>query len=168
MSSARPSGYSALQISLHWAVVLLVIFQFLASDGMEAVWRAMRRGTEITSAETLFANLHAAAGILILLLVLWRLYLRFTRGAPPAPVGEAAVLRIVAALTHWALYILLVLTPLSGAAAYFGGVVQAGEAHQFGKTLILIVAILHVVGVLAQQFVFRTDVLRRMMVPQKT
>lgn len=168
MSSARPSGYSALQISLHWAVVLLVIFQFVASDGMEAAWRAMRRGTEIASTDTLFANLHAAAGILILLLVLWRLFLRFTRGAPASPAGEAPILKLVAAVTHWALYILLIVTPVSGAVGYFGDVAQAVEAHKVFKTLILVVVALHVVGALAQQLVFRTGVLRRMMVPEKS
>ena len=36
-------GYSRTQISLHWAVALLIVYQLLFSDGMTEVWRAFRQ-----------------------------------------------------------------------------------------------------------------------------
>ena len=36
-------GYSRTQISRHWAVALLIVYQLLFSDGMTEVWRAFRQ-----------------------------------------------------------------------------------------------------------------------------
>lgn len=159
------AGYSRLQITLHWLVVILVIFQFVAHDGMEHVWDAYERGREIGSGDVPLAYAHIAAGAAILMLALWRLWLRMTVGAPGLPDSHPAIVRLAAVATHWALYALLILTPLSGSAAWFLGVDAAGDAHKVLKTLLLFVAVLHVVGALVEHFVLRSDVMKRMLRP---
>lgn len=77
-------GYSLAQISLHWIIALLVLAQFLNDDAIGAAWRAIRRGAAEVPGGVL-VTAHVVAGIAILALVLWRLGLRLTRGAPPAP-----------------------------------------------------------------------------------
>ncbi|MWB77730.1 cytochrome b [Pseudooceanicola sp. 216_PA32_1] len=158
-----PTTYSRTQIVLHWAVVLLILVQFLAHDGMEHAWDALEDTG--TAATTPGALLHIVAGLGVLALALWRLGLRATRGAPPPPEGDGAAQRLAAAVTHWVLYALILLIPLSGAAAWFLGAEPAGEAHEVLTSLILVVTALHVAAALYHQFVKRDGLLARMWRP---
>ena len=87
-----PTGYSATQISLHWAVVLLVAFQYLAHDGIEASWQ--ERNQPMPTQIMVLTYLHIAAGITIFLLASARVYLRVTarRAAPSTRRTAAAAL----------------------------------------------------------------------------
>ena len=160
---STPTGYSRLQIGLHWLVALLIAAQFLLNEEMGAAFRALMRGE--TAAFSPLVAAHVWGGVLIGALVLWRLALRATRGAPPPPETEHAALRLAAAATHWTLYALLAIIVASGAAAWFGGVRDAGEVHEVMTTLLLVVTGLHVAAALFHQFVLKTDVLTRMRRP---
>lgn len=166
MSRAAPNGFSLAQIILHWLVVALIIFQFLAHDAMEEAWDALGDGQQ-PAADILFgANLHAAAGITILVLALIRLYLRFTRGVPALPSTLAPPLAMVAKVTHFLLYALIIGLPIGGAAAWLGGIRPAAEIHGLGANILFWVAIIHALGALYEHFIAKTDVLRRMLKPQ--
>lgn len=159
-----PTGYSRTQIALHWTIALLVLLQFLNDDAIGAAWRALRRGTE--PAGGALATAHVVAGIAILVLAVWRIALRLTRGAPPPPAEEARPLRIVAAATHGTLYLLLLAVPLTGLAAWFGGIRPAAGLHETLKTVLMLLIFLHIAGALFQRFVLKTDVVTRMIRPQ--
>lgn len=165
--SGKVTGYSTAQVALHWAVVVLVVFQFVGSGGMERSWRAFTRGEALPADAALLANLHAISGLLILLFALARIFLRLTRGAPKPPADEPRALRILAEATHGLLYLLLLVVPLSGAAAWFAGAEPAAGVHQMLKNLLFFVVVLHVAGALFQHFVRRSDVLMRMLKPQR-
>ncbi len=160
--SRSAQGYSKLQIWLHWIVVLLVLFQFVGNQGMGNAWEALEHGRTAEAADLQWAYLHAGAGVLTLLLVFWRFYLRFTRGSPPLPENEPPALRIAAHGTHLLLYALLVVVPLSGAMAWFGGVEEAADTHEVLKTVLLAVVLLHIAGALYQRFILKSRVLERM------
>lgn len=160
--STSPQGYSKLQIWLHWVVVLLVLFQFVGNQGMGNAWEALARGGVAQPADLQWAYLHAAAGVLTLLLVVWRFYLRFTRGTPPLPENEPRALKFAAHAAHFLLYALLVVVPVSGAVAWFGGIEQAAAAHAVLKTVLLAVVLLHIAGALYQRFILKSNVLERM------
>ncbi len=94
-----------------------------------------------------------------------RLGLRFVQGVPPEAADEPAIFRLAARLVHASLYLLLLALPVSGTAAYYLGVDAAGSLHADVLKLILwIVIAAHVLGALAHQFYWKTDVLRRMTV----
>lgn len=158
---SAPKGYSATQIGLHWAVALLFLMQFLLSDGIEGAWRAISRG-EAAPADGGSPWVHIVPGVLILILALWRLALRFGRGVPEAPEGPA-LQRMAGEAVHWALYLVMILLPVSGAVAWFGGVSAAGEAHQLLKMLALVLIGLHVLAALYHQYVVKDGLIRRMM-----
>lgn len=160
--SSSAQGYSKLQIWLHWVVVLLVLFQFVGNQGIGNVWNALQQGRAAEAADLQWAYLHVAAGVLTLLLVVWRFYLRLTRGTPPLPANEHPALRFVARAAHLLLYALLVVVPVSGAAAWFGGIEQAAVAHDVLKTVLLAVVLLHIAGALYQRYILRSGVLERM------
>lgn len=162
MSTPKPKGYSGLQIGLHWAVAMLVVIQFLGHDGIEHAWDAFRDGEAALVTSTVV--LHIGTGATILLLALWRLWLRNTRGVPGLPEKEPAALRFVARATHILIYVLLIGLPVSGALAWFGGVGPAAVAHSRATTVLLVLVGLHVVGAFYQQMALKTNVLTRIVV----
>jgi cytochrome b561 len=160
-------GYSTLQIALHWAVAGLIVVQFLGHDSMEAAWRALRRGEAVPADAASGANFHAIVGLVILVLALWRLYLRFTRGVPGLPENEPAPLKWLAHGTHYAIYALIVGMPIGGAAAWFLGVAPAAQAHGLAATALFGLVLLHLAGGLFQAVVMRSGVLARMAIPEE-
>lgn len=158
-----PSGFSAGQIRLHWIVFILIVLQYVLHEAMSEAWEIVEEGGSV-SFDPMVAS-HVFGGILVLLLVIWRLAIRARRGAPAAPENEPAILKLAAAATHLGLYALMVLMPVSGMAAWFGRVEAAAEAHEVMRVILLALIVLHVAGALYHQFVLKTDVLSRMKRP---
>ncbi|MDR5653113.1 cytochrome b [Ruixingdingia sedimenti] len=156
----HPRTYSRAQIVLHWLVVVLILAQYLNNEPIAEAWRAFRQGQVVEGGPGI--ALHILPGMLVLLLTLWRLVLRLTRGAPPPPAEEAAPLRFAAAAVHWALYALTLLLPVSGAVAWIGGVEGAGGAHAVMTKLLLALVALHIAAALWHQFWLRDGLLSRM------
>jgi len=165
----KVKGYSRTQVTLHWIVVVLVAFQFVAHDGIEDAWRSLVRGQSGADADTApLAYMHIAAGSLILVLALARIYLRFTRGTPPPPPNEPRLMHITAEAVHGSIYVLLLLLPISGLVAWLFVVEAGGDAHELMQNLLLLAIALHIGGALFQHFVRRSDVLMRMLSPEQS
>ena len=81
-----PKGYSATQIALHWIVAILILSQYLLAEGMEEAWEVVEDGGQAVT--TTGALIHIVIGAAVFLFALWRLSLRFSRGAP-GPAGAA-------------------------------------------------------------------------------
>ena len=154
-----PAGYSRLQIALHWIAALLILQQYLFKDAIAAAWDAIGRGAETAFDPLVMA--HVLGGVLVLAFALWRLALRARDGAPQMQ-GESAAQRLVARLTHLGLYALMILMPVSGGVAWFGGVGAAAAGHNLMKVLLLALVALHVVGALYHQFVLKDGLMNRM------
>lgn len=167
MPPAR-TGYSATQIALHWIIAVLIVVQVVAHEGMETVYGAARGGPAATESEQFMADLHVAGGIAVFLLALLRVVLRLRRGAPPPPQEERASLRFAARAVHFLFYAVILLMPLTGALAWFGGVEAAAAAHGAGMLLILVLLALHIAGALYHHFVLKTDVMRRILRPERS
>lgn len=160
-----PAGYSRAQIVLHWTIALLILVQFLAADGIENAWNALQEGDALRAGDLPLAWLHVGIGITVLVLAFVRVWLRLTRGAPPLPDNDPLPARIGAHVVHALIYLLLFLMPISGSIAWFGGVGEAGDVHEFLKTALLVLICLHVAGALVQQFVLRSGIMMRMLRP---
>lgn len=164
--SGKPLGYSSAQIALHWLVAALVIFQLLMGDQIAPAYRALRRGTEASAADLLNANIHIYVGIAVLVLSVVRLGFRLKRGAPTPPAHETTLQRVLASVTHWILYGVIIGMPVTGLMAWYLGLHDMGEIHEAAKLAIIVVVALHVLGAIWQHFVARTDVLVRMLKPE--
>jgi len=157
------STYSVPQRVLHWLMAVLIFFNLLFPDGMNAWRRLVRHGQTPTPADISSANIHAYAGIAILLLAIVRLGLRLVYDVPPRPDDQPAFLHHIASATHFLLYALIFAMPLSGVAAYYLGIDRAAFVHAGPiKILLWAVIVLHIFGAFAQHFFFKSDVLRRM------
>jgi cytochrome b561 len=162
MSATTSLSFSLPQRILHWLTAALVFFNLLFPDGMNA-WNRSMKQTGATSAEQVAsANIHAYAGIAILVLVAARLLLRQVQGVPAAPPAEPQIFKFVAKVSEWTIYLLLIAMPVTGAAAYYLGYEGAGDLHaDVLKAVLWVVVGIHVLGALAHQFYWKTNVLRR-------
>ena len=162
VSSAEPKNYTVAQKALHWIVAIMIIAQVVLHEGMVDAWRTFERTADVSGLSSPVVLLHVWGGLLVLVFAMWRLALRRNRGVPPVPADEPALLKFIAMATHVVLYGLMILLPASGAAAYFGGIEAAGEAHELMKPVLIVLIGLHVAGALYQHFWLKTDVLKRM------
>ncbi len=97
--------YTKPQITIHWVIVGLVVAQFLTADAMETFFDAAEKSNVLAGFPTNpTAIAHAVGGSIIVLLMLLRLGLRLTFGAPPAPASLAPVAQ--ARLTYYPLLVL--------------------------------------------------------------
>lgn len=160
---ASPKGYSAAQIALHWVVALMVLFQMVFGESMGMVWGAARRGLAPQIGLMVWA--HIVVGSAVLAFALWRLILRRQRGVPQVPQGGSDMIRRAAGLGRWLLYAVMILAPMSGLAAWYGGIMQAAQLHQLLKPVIILLVAGHVVAALWHQFWLKDRLILRMMRP---
>ncbi len=104
MSESR-KRFTVLQRALHWLMAICIIAMLFVGVGMVS--------TVAPSYVPLLAT-HKTLGILILALALIRLGVRLRYGAPSLPVDLPAPIRLVAQLSHYALYALMIGMPLIG------------------------------------------------------
>lgn len=156
-------GYSSLQIAFHWSVVALVAVQWFLGLGMRGVFYGREAGAEIDSWGPAYA--HIALGVTILVLMLARLTLKLRRPVAVAPDSDHPWARFLGRVNHWIFYIVLILLPLGGALAWFGGSLTAARLHYVLAWALPWFIALHVAGALVHHFVFRDGLIRRMVRP---
>lgn len=161
---SHPSGYSRAQIVLHWLIAVMIVLQYVLHEPIANAWEMFQEGREFVF-HPLIAQ-HVFGGLAVLALVLWRLRLRVRRGAPQPPEHEHPALKLAAHATHWLFYALMILMPVSGAAAWFGAVGVAAEAHEVMKVVLLALFIVHVAAALMHRFILKSGVMERMVRPQ--
>lgn len=168
--------WGALARLFHWAIVLMLIGQFIMAEVAEDLPLGMEK-------IALLAR-HKSVGITILLLAMLRLGWRAMNPTPKAPLGQPWEHRLARG-AHVALYGLLFAMPLSGwmmssaknyPVSWFNllplpNLVPVSESiyefmhetHEVLATTLIIVAAAHVLGALRHHFIKRDDVLKRML-----
>lgn len=157
---SSPAKYSKPQIALHWGMALLFFVSFVSHEGMKDAWRALVRTGE--PAMSVGAAVHVWVGVLLLGLVAVRIVTRLLKGAPKAVETGNKLLDLSAKIAHLALYGVMILVPLSGALAWFGGVRDASEVHEVMFTVGLALVGLHIVAALYHQFILKDGLMQRM------
>jgi cytochrome b561 len=97
--------FSPLARLLHWTMAPLIVAMLFIGVGMVAT---------VSRAHDTLVALHRPLGIALLLLVLVRLAVRFTRGSPPLPASMPKAQRLAAHASHVVLYALMLAMPLIG------------------------------------------------------
>ncbi|MGL4235668.1 cytochrome b [Tabrizicola sp.] len=156
---AERSGYSGLQIALHWLIAILIILAWFTHEGAEEAREAMEKG-----ATPGFVP-HVAFGLAVLALVVVRLIIRLTRGAPAAP-GTPGSLQVLAAVWgHRLIYLLMIGVPLGGISIFFLGM-DNGDIHGLFANVLMIVVLGHSLMAIYHHFVLKDGLIRRMMKPE--
>ena len=152
-------AYSPFRKALHWGVALLWLAQF--PTGWEiANSHATHLGFSPSLWSVIAHRAHAIIGATVLMLVLARVFLRFRISGPVAL--EAGWPSKVAALTHFALYAVLVALPLTGVVAMYV-TLRVGPIHIVLTNIAMALVALHVGAAFWHQFIQRDATLARML-----
>ena len=159
--TARETHHRHIRI-LHWLIVALIIGQWISASWMEAFFESIRdTPAPGPLPHTFGAAWHMSFGAAILLLMSMRFILRLKVNTPDVPRDLPWPLRLLARLTHFAFYFLLVALPTTGMAS----LMFARDfvfAHLWLKNALLVLAALHMAGVLFHMIVLRDGLLWRM------
>lgn len=150
-------GYTKLQISLHWAIAGLVLFNYMFGEVMERAYDAVRDGAQPPGVGH---YLHIVVGVAVLLLTLVRIGARFVSGVPEK--GTTPGDKVAAGLQSM-LYLLTLLVPALGMATWGGGQGWAAAPHVIAANAIMGLALLHALSALFHQYVLKDRLLLRMM-----
>ena len=156
---ANSKSYTGTQIFLHWLIVALVFFQYIANSLVQTIWDARVAGKIPDEPVLVF---HVFFGLVVLVLALWRIALILRDGMPETTRNAPRVQRIITASLQGLLYVLLLAVPLSGAAAWFWTIVPAAALHTNLEIALLVVIALHVAYALVQQLWLHNHVIMRM------
>src|SRR5699024_11840386 len=107
MATDSTTRYRPIQRRLHWIIFALVLAAYVLINLHHMTPRG-HWSHEVTE------HAHMVMGVLVLLLVLPRLWMRKKYGAPPIEPPLTTAVRWFARVTHWALYAFLVVEPLLG------------------------------------------------------
>lgn len=184
---AAEQRYTAVAITLHWIIAVLLVSMVFYGWWMEGLVDPMMRGEVSVGYVQGAYNWHKTAGIIILVLSLARLVWRLTHPAPALPTGMKSWERIGARFTHFAFYAVMIGAPIGGwvtaSATQFPNkmfnsdalllprlpVPQTDSFYEFASSMhgaagwvVLILLVLHVGAALKHHFVNRDGVLARM------
>ena len=177
--TGETAGYGTVARLLHWITVVMVL-------GMMPVGMIMQREGLDRATQDLLFILHKNGGVILLVLILFRLLWRVLNPPPPLPASTPGWQAEVSAWVHRGLYVMVVAMAVTGfvrvSAGGFPiemldwlgvprlprmeGLAQlAKSAHYLGKFLLLGLILLHVAGALYHAIVKRDGVMTRMWPP---
>lgn len=169
--------YGAVAQLLHWAIVALVVTQFVLANKAHHL--------PLGSAKLATLAQHKSVGITILGLAILRMIWRWFNPVPGVPAGTPTWQRLAARGSHFLLYALLLVIPVLGwlmssarnfPVSWWGLVTLPDfiepnkqayeffhEAHELAAKLLFVVALIHAAAALKHHFLDRDNVLRRML-----
>lgn len=162
-TTIQPTGYSPLQIALHWAILLLIAVNYFTGEYMTRAFDGFYE--EQADATSWQSSVHVWFGTAILLLVAVRFVVRLVNGAPPHAEETSGLMILAGKVNHALLYVLLVAVPVLGLLAWFGGLTGLGDYHVLLMNLMLVLAGLHAAAAIFHQYVMKDGLLMRMVRP---
>ena len=191
------SKYTNVAIALHWLIGIAILFMFVLAWYMTELPKGEQKSTsfdifnlglmtwEVAKEESpraFYFNLHKSIGLTILMLVVLRMYWRFTHRPPAFLSSMKSWEKRLATAIHHSFYLLMVLIPLTGiimsaASKYgikwFGIKVIPGfddkavrdlfyEFHEIFGLLLLFLLIFHILGAIKHSLIDKDGTLRRM------
>lgn len=150
------TGYSGVQIALHWVIAILIVASWFTGEGAGEAMEVVEKGGAADFVP------HVALGIAILVLVVVRTLVRFSRGAPAAPGTPGSLAVLAADWGHRLIYLLMIAVPLGGIGTFFLGL-DVGEIHGLAANVLMVVVLGHALMSLYHQYILKDGLLRRMM-----
>ena len=174
--SAQPNHFAPLARLLHWLMALMVIAMLFIGAGMVA---------SVSERHEWLIHLHKPLGVAILLLVIVRLFVRFSTRQPPLPADLPGWQVLAAKASHGLLYALMLTLPVLGWAmiSAAGDPVTLGiglqlpaivpanaalfaflrRAHGYLAYLLFLTVLLHLAAALFHGWIRRDGVLQSML-----
>ena len=151
------TGYTRLQIALHWLIAVLIVATYFFSAEMPATFDGMLEGKPVEGLTPLF---HVWAGVAVLVLVLLRLVFKvLSKGEHEVAVSlqdKAAV------WTHRLLYLLMIAVPVLGMMTWFRSMDATADLHVYAVNALMILVLGHAAMALFHQYVLKDGLLLKM------
>lgn len=156
--------WSAVQIRLHWLVALLLLVQWWSGESMPAVVDALKQQQQLSATQFLSSSVHSYGGIGILILIMIRIRLRLAGLAhfKAEVANEPKLLRLLANITHFCLYTVLVVLALSGILVYYEILPISAKLHHRAGSVLMLLVILHLLAAAYHGWYRKDGVLSRM------
>ncbi|MBU9176022.1 cytochrome b [Burkholderia gladioli] len=106
------TGFNPLARLLHWLMAAMILAMLFIGVGMVS---------SVSARHAVLIAIHKPLGIAILVLVIVRLLVRFSKRPPALPEDLPGWQRAAAHLSHWVLYALMIAMPLIGWAMLSAG-----------------------------------------------
>jgi len=174
------ANYGYIAQTLHWVMALSFIAMFIIAEVM------MHMTTDPTntffgSGKWALYGLHKSVGMVLLLLIILRILWKVSN--PKPPLNGQGVQKLLAAITHYGLYAVMLIMPLSGyvmsSAGGYGVKVfglklpdllgenkplgsLAHSVHHYASEAVYILVALHLIGALFHHYVVKDDTFLRM------
>ncbi|MFJ5487364.1 cytochrome b [Hansschlegelia beijingensis] len=103
--SVATGRFTPLQRLLHWLMAIGILSMLFIGVGMVST---------VSQAHLTLVSIHKPLGIALLVLVILRVAVRLTRGAPALPADLPEPMKLAARLSHLVLYALMIAMPLIG------------------------------------------------------
>jgi len=156
------SGYSTLQITLHWLIAVLILAAWFTHEGMGRIFhQRLEAGTTGIEGNTVHVWLGGAA----LALTLIRVIVRWMQGAPDHTPETPPRMAKYATWGHILLYVLMIAVPGLGAAAWYGHIHIAGNIHEIAAQALMLAALGHAVMAIYHHIFLKDGTLTRMTRP---
>ncbi|TBW49388.1 cytochrome b [Marinobacter halodurans] len=160
-TTTSTKAYSMPQIVLHWAIAILIVANYIVSEGMG---HQLDEHLENAGFQTNWVGtFHVYVGLTVLGLVLVRLIVRRASPVPETISAGHPLLDKVQKLAHGLLYVLMLLVPVFGAMAWYLGMEFMGDVHVVAMNTMMIIALLHALAALYHHHVLKDRVLMRML-----
>lgn len=158
-------GYSAVQIALHWIIVLLIPVQYLTGGSVERTHHAVHMGIEPDRWDIVQHIIHNYCGMTIGFLMGVRLLVRLLRGVR----NEGRLPSAIAARTmHLAFYAAIIGQACLGFVASYL-TFSVAPLHVAGSWIIFVMVAVHVGAAVWHTVVLKDDTIDRMArLPGKT
>jgi cytochrome b561 len=157
-------GYGVVTRTLHWAMALAILTQFVLGFTLDPSGRGLsRRGGYHPFGSDRLLTVHVILGSAILTLAVVRLTWRLTTPLPPWAATLTASERAFAHWTECALYALMFVMPLTGLLLVVADKDEFRTPHLLSHIAFFIVLVLHVSLVLKHQILDQDRLLRRML-----
>ena len=106
---------------------------------------------------------HSLIGMTVLVLMFWRIRLRFSNPTPDVNDQRSQALTALARVWHLGLYGLVVFMAGSGVVSYYTEIEAAGRLHELGKWVLGMLVIGHILAGLVHWLIFKDQVLQGML-----
>ncbi|MFQ5567359.1 MAG: cytochrome b [Paracoccaceae bacterium] len=175
--------YHLLQRLLHWAVALCVIFVLPLGLTLGVLGFEGLKNNFGMDATNFIYKYHKTFGVIILVLMIARLAARLILGKPEYDAPLPGISRVASRISHWMLYVLLLIQPVLGWTATSAGGFPAeffnwklpallAKDPALSKTLyalhgtvgllLLVLVTIHISAALAHRYMLRDTVMKRM------
>ena len=168
--------YTPTAITLHWLIALMIAIAFFVGLYVADL--------DVSPWQLKVLTWHKWLGVTIALLVLFRIFWRFTHRPPVLPAGMSDLMKKLSGVTHLAIYLLMAIVPVlgwlhssaSGVTVVYLNLISLpnlvgkdkalshlfGELHENAAWALVVLVVLHAGAALKHQLVDKDNLLARM------